>query len=598
MPQYDAPLADIRFAVHDLVGLSRINALPGYEDAQPDLVDQIFDEAARFANEVLAPLNPLGDRQGCAFENGVVRMPPGFVDAYRQFVDGGWNGMHFPVEVEGQGLPRLVSTAVSEIWHAANMAFGLCPMLTQGAAEVVAAYGSDALKAEYLPSMVSGRFTGTMNLTEPQAGSDLGRLRTRAVPDGDHYRITGQKIYITYGEHDLSENIIHMVLARTPDAPPGVRGISLFLVPKYLDDGDGKARRLNDVRCVSIEHKLGINASPTAVLSYGDNGGAIGFLLGEENRGLEEMFRMMNSARLAVGLEGVGIADRAFQRARAFAHDRVQGRRLGGDDPSPVAIIHHPDVQRMLLSMKAQTEAARALAYYVAGMIDIAERSPDDAERHRADAVVDLLTPVVKGWSTDVGIEVADTGIQVFGGMGYVEESGAPQHLRDARIAAIYEGTNGIQAMDLVGRKIARDNGAAMASFIATLRETGAGQASESDESAGAIQQRLNRAIDDLERSTDWIVRTFADDPRRVAAGAVDYMHLTGIVAGGWLMGRAAQIARDRLAAGEGDPAYLRAKLITARFFADTELACSASLYERIISTGGALDELDVDAGI
>jgi alkylation response protein AidB-like acyl-CoA dehydrogenase len=598
MTSYAAPLADMRFVIQELAELSSVTALPDCAEVTPDLVDAILEEAGRFGAEVLAPLNVIGDRQGCTFENGVVRTPDGVIDAYNQFVEGGWNSVPFDPEYGGQGLPALVSMAVSEVWTAANMAFGLCPMLTQAAAELLHAQGSAWIKATYLPKMVSGEWTGTMNLTEPQAGSDLGRVRARAVPDGDHYRISGQKIFITYGEHDLADNIVHMVLARLPDAPPGVKGISLFLVPKFLVNDDGSLGARNDARCVSIEHKLGINASPTAVMSFGDDDGAIGYLVGEENRGLEHMFLMMNNARLAVGLEGVGIAERAYQQARDYARERVQSALIGGDDPSPVTIVHHPDVQRMLMTMKSQTEAARALAYYVAASLDIARRHPDPEIRSDRQSLADLLTPVVKAWCSDIGIEVANIGIQVHGGMGYIEESGAPQHLRDARIAAIYEGTNGIQANDLVGRKVARDRGAAATAFIAKVRRLDHDLGEVKGEDVAAIRAHLRRAVQDLAEATDWLLETFAGNPRRVAAGAAHYLKLTGIVAGGWLMAKAAMIAERRLAAGDGDPAFLRAKLISARFFADNFLTQSGALKTMFTEGAAALQTLDPERSL
>lgn len=593
--KYTAPLDDMRFVIHELADFSAVRSSPGLEEVSEELVDAILDEAGKFSSQVLAPINPAGDRQGCTFENGVVRTAEGFGDAYAQFVENGWHTLPFEPEYGGQGLPLLVSTAVSEMWTAANMAFSLCPMLTQAGAELLSAHGSEDMKSVYLAKMVSGEWTGTMNLTEPQAGSDLARIRTRAVPEGDHYRITGQKIFITYGEHDLAENIIHMVLARTPDAPPGVKGISLFLVPKFLVNEDGGPGPRNDARCVSIEHKLGINGSPTAVMSFGDDGGAIGYLVGEENRGLDLMFMMMNNARLAVGLEGVGIADRAYQRARDFAMERVQGRMIGSSDPSPVTIIHHPNVQRMLLSMKCQTEAARALTYFAAANLDLGRLHPDaeTAARHRA--LVDLLTPVVKAWSTDIGIEVANTGIQVHGGMGYIEESGAPQHLRDARIAAIYEGTNEIQAIDLVGRKVARENGATATAFIATIRRLDSELAQVPGEDVAAIRDRLRRAVQDFADSTDWLLKTYPEDPRRVTAGATLYLRLLGIVAGGWLMAKAAAVAERRLAAGDGDPGFLRAKLVSARFFADNYLAQTDGLRDMFVTGWTAIGAVDME---
>ena len=595
MSHYSAPLEDMRFVINELADLEAIGALPGCAEATPDLVDAVLEEAARFAAEVLAPLNRSGDVAGCVFENGVVRMPDGFRDAYAQFIEGGWNGVPCDPEFGGQGLPWLVSTAVSEIWDAANLSFSLCPMLTLGAVDLIGAHGSKAQKALYLPKLVAGEWNGTMNLTEPQAGSDLAALRTRAVKDGDAWRITGQKVFITFGEHDLTENIVHMVLARTPDAPPGNGGVSLFVVPKFLVDADGSLGARNDLRCVSIEHKLGIHASPTALMSFGDYEGAVGTIVGEENRGLEYMFTMMNNARLAVGLEGVAVAERAYQQARDYARERVQGRALGSTDSEPVTIVHHPDVRRMLLSMKSQAEATRALAYYVAAGIDVARRHPDDDVRRQRRMLVDLLTPVVKAWSSDTGIEVASTGIQVHGGVGYIEETGAAQHLRDARIAAIYEGTNGIQAADLVGRKVGREGGVAVKALIAAMRATDGELAGCDGADTAAIRGRLREAVDALEAATDWLVETFPDDPRPVAAGAVHYLRLVGIVAGGWLMARAAAIAEAKLAAGVGSAPFLGAKIASARFFADQLLVQSAALASTFTEGAASVLSMDID---
>ena len=593
MAAYRAPASDMRFVINELAGFESVRALIEDEDLTGDLVDAILNEADKFASEVLGPLNVVGDREGCVLENGIVRTPTGFREAYSRFVEGGWNGIHFSPEHGGQGLPRLVSTAVAEMWTGANMAFGLCPMLTQAAADALARHGSESLKAAYLPKLVSGEWTGTMNLTEPQAGSDLARVRTRAVPDGNGaYRITGQKIFITFGDHDLTENIIHMVLARLPDAPDGVHGLSLFLIPKVLIREDGSLGQRNDLRVVSLEHKLGINGSPTAVMSYGDNEGALGFLVGEENRGLELMFTMMNAARLAVGLEGIGIAERAYQDAKAYALERVQGRPVGNEDPSPVPIAHHPDVQRMLMSMKSQTEAGRALAYAVAADADIAERHPDPEVSRRHLRRVDLLTPVVKAWSTDVGIEVASTAIQVYGGMGYIEESGVPQHLRDARIAAIYEGTNGIQAADLASRKVARDGGAAAGELIAELRAVEA-ELAAGGERLAPMHRRLSVGLDDLAAATGWLVQTFPAHPRRVAAVAAHYLRLMGIVAGGGLMAKAALQAARHLDAGEGDRGFWQAKLRSARFFAEVYVSRSGALRLLVTDGWGALEALD-----
>jgi alkylation response protein AidB-like acyl-CoA dehydrogenase len=579
--------------MREVADLQAVRELPGYQEATDDVVDAVLEEAGRLGAEVLAPLNACGDRQGCVFENGAVRVPDGFVDAYRRFVEGGWNGLAFPTDYGGQGLPCLLATAVGEIWNAANMAFAICPLLTQSAAELLLQHGDARMRAVYLPKLISGEWTGTMLLTEAQAGSDLAGVRTKAVPDGEHFRISGQKIFISYGEHDLAPNIIHAVLARTPSAPDGMRGLSLFLVPKFLPKEGGRLGTRNDLRCVSIEHKLGINASPTTLMSFGDDRGAVGFLIGEENRGLDLMFTMMNNARLAVGLEGVGIADRAFQQARGYAFERIQGRRLGGTDPDAVAIVHHPDVQRMLLTMKSQTEAARALAYYTAATLDAARRHPDEETRCRRQRLVDLLTPVVKAWCTDVGIDVADTAIQVHGGIGYIEESGVPQLLRDARIAAIYEGTNGIQAMDLVGRKVAGDDGWAVRELVATIFSADTELAAIGDADVQAIRPRLRGAAADLAAATDWLLATYPRDPRRVAAGAVLYLRLLGNVTAGWLMTTAASRAAARLARSGDEGRFLSVKLKSARYFADTRLAECGSLRAKFIAAGDALETLD-----
>lgn len=589
MADYRAPLDDIRFVIREIADLPDILALPGWEELDQDTVDAVLEEAGRFGAEVLAPLNVAGDK-GCTFENGAVRAPDGFVDAWRQFVDGGWNGLAFSPDAGGQGLPCVLSTAVSEIWSGANMAFGLCPMLTEAAAELLAHHGDEHLRASYLPNLVSGEWTGTMLLTEPQAGSDLGRVRTRARPDGDHWRLSGQKIFITFGEHDMAPNIIHLVLARTPDAPEGVKGLSLFLVPKFLPADDGTPGARNDVRCVSIEHKLGIRGSPTAVLALGDSDGAIGYLVGSENRGLDLMFVMMNHARMAVGLEGVGIADRAYQEARAYALDRVQGRKLGSPDPQAAAIAWHPDVQRMLLSMKATSEGARALAYFTAAAVDRAERHPDADVRARQQRVVGLLTPVVKAWCSDVGIEVADTAIQVHGGTGYIEESGVPQFLRDARIASIYEGTNGIQALDLVGRKVAGDGGTAVQELLEEIEAFAQADADDAP-AAALIRQRLATAAVELGEASRWLVENFRAQPAQVAAGAVFYLRLLGDVTAGWLLAKAA--SRAASANGAVAPGFAEAKLRTARWFADTRLAEAASLRARFTAVGEALQGFD-----
>jgi alkylation response protein AidB-like acyl-CoA dehydrogenase len=590
---YAAPLAEMRFVLEEVAGLDELAQLPGYEAATPDLVEAILGEAAKLAGNELAPLNRPADRAGSVLENGVVRTPPGFREAYAKYVEGGWNGLAFDPEHGGQGLPLALAIPVAEMWNSACMSFALCPLLTVGAVELLQAHGSVEQKQRYLAKLVTGEWTGTMNLTEPQAGSDLGALRTRAVPAqdtrwGEHYRLTGQKIFITYGDHDLAPNIVHMVLARTPQAPPGSRGISLFLVPKFLPDAEGGVGSRNDVRTLSLEHKLGIHASPTCVLAYGEDEGAIGWRVGEENRGLEYMFTMMNAARLNVGLQGVAIAERAYQQARDFARIRVQGRPLGAPPQAEApAIIHHPDVRRMLLWMRAGTESMRALAYYAAAMIDRGRRHPETAARQAAQRRADLLIPVVKAWCTDLGIAVASTGIQVHGGMGYVEETGAAQHLRDARIAPIYEGTNGIQANDLVGRKLARDRGEAAAVLIAEMRTTVA--ALEQARSAGlaAIAGPLKEGIAVLETATLYLVEA---EPALAAAGSVPYLQLLGTVCAGWLITRLALAAERRGEANGGNAAFLAAKRFTTRFYAEHFLALAPSYLCGVVGGATVLD--------
>jgi len=583
---YTAPIADMRFALEEIAGIGEIARLPHCEQASPDLVDAVLEEAAKLAAGVLAPLNHIGDQQGSRLENGVVRTPEGFKEAYRQYVEGGWNALPFDPEHGGQGLPMVLATAVLEMWNAANMGFALCPLLNVGAVEALTAHGTDEQKRLYLPKLISGEWTGTMNLTEPQAGSDVGALRTRAVPDGAHYRITGQKIFITYGEHDMAENIVHLVLARLPDAPPGTRGISLFLVPKFVVNGDGSVGARNDVRCVSLEHKLGIHASPTCVLAFGDNGGAVGYLVGEENRGMECMFTMMNNARLNVGLQGVAIAERAYQHARDFARQRVQGRPVTAKAAGTYPIIHHPDVRRMLLLMRAQSEAMRALAYYTAGAIDRARHHPDAERRAQQQRRVDLLIPVVKAWCTDLGVEIASIGVQIHGGMGFIEETGAAQHLRDARIAPIYEGTNGIQANDLVGRKLLRDRGAAATELLADMRTIDRRLEAAPGEDIAGIRPALALAIDALGEATSWMVETGAADLPHALAGSASYLKLMGIVTGGALLAQGALAAEARVKTGTGDVAFNKAKLMTARFFAEHVLATAPGLVPAI--TGGA----------
>ncbi len=595
MSQYRAPLAEMQFVMTELAGLEDVARLPGYEDASLDTVAAILEEAGKFAADVLDPLNPVGDREGVELAgDGGVRTPSGFRDAYRQFCELGWNGLAKDPEFGGQGMPHLVAAAVDEMWNAANMAFELCPMLTSGAIEAIERNGSDVLKRKYLHRMVSGEWTGTMNLTEPQAGSDLAAIRTKAVPQGDgSYKLYGSKIFITYGEHDYTDNIVHLVLARTPDAPPGTRGISLFVVPKHLVNADGSLGARNDVRCVSLEHKLGIHASPTAVLAFGDQGGAVGDIVGEENRGLEYMFVMMNQARFGVGMQGVGIAERSYQRAATYARERVQGRIAGAaKDVAATGIIGHPDVRRMLMTMRASIEAARALAYVTAAALDRAHRHPDTETRGRELAFAELMIPIVKGWSTEMAQQVASTGVQVHGGMGYIEETGAAQYLRDARIATIYEGTTGIQANDLIGRKIIRDRGQALAAAIATMRDVHRALEVAGGECA-VIGGRLRAGVDALESAGRWIVARFNDVPRAVLAGAVPFLELAGIVCGGAQLGRAALVAATKLDTGDGDAGFLRAKLSTARHFADHCLTRAAGLQETV--TAGAQSVLALD---
>ena len=583
MSEYKAPLRDMQFVLTELAGLADVAKLPGCEEVNAELVNQVLEEAGKFASGVLSPLNKPADEEGSKWNSGAVTTPKGFREAYRQFVEGGWNGLQLPSEYGGQGLPRIVSTPVIEMWKSANLSFSLCPMLTAGAVEALLLRGSAPLKETYLKKMVAGTWTGTMNLTEPQAGSDLALVKTRAVRQADgSYRLHGQKIFITYGEHDLAENIVHMVLARTPDAPEGVKGISLFVVPKFFVNEDGSLGTRNDVKCASIEHKLGIHASPTAVMIYGEKEGAAGHLVGEENRGLEYMFIMMNAARFAVGLEGLSISERAYQQALAYAKERIQSRDLAGGGKA-VPIIRHPDVRRMLMAMKSQTEAMRALAYVVAAAMDKAQRHPDKEERSRAQAFVDFMIPVVKGWSTETGIEVASTGIQVHGGMGFIEETGAAQHLRDARITTIYEGTTGIQANDLIGRKIARDGGAMAQAVIKLMRSTEGDLGKAGGEDLRAIQASLSAGIGAASECVDWIVASYGADIKAVHAGSVPFLKLLGIVSGGWQMARAALVAHKRLAEGKGEKPFYEAKIKTARFYADHVLAHAPALRNVVV---------------
>jgi alkylation response protein AidB-like acyl-CoA dehydrogenase len=592
---YNAPLKDMMFVINELANLSEIHQLPGCEDATPDTVEAVLEENAKFCGEVVAPLNHPGDKEPSYWHDGQVTTSKGFKEAFRSFADGGWQGVQHPAEFGGQGLPKLVGTPCIEMLNSANIAFALVGLLTDGAIEALLTAGSDEQKTRYIEPLITGKWTGTMNLTEPQAGSDLAAVRTRAVPQGDGtYKIFGTKIFITYGEHDMAENIIHLVLARTPDAPPGVKGISLFIVPKFMVGDDGSLGERNDVHCVSIEHKLGIKASPTAVLQFGDHGGAIGTLVGEENRGLEYMFIMMNAARFGVGMQGIGLAERAYQQAVAFAKERVQSRAVEGS-AGPVAIINHPDVRRMLMSMRAQTEAARALAYVGAGLSDLAHSHPDEAVRKANLATYEYLVPVIKGWSTEMSENVARDGVQVHGGMGFIEETGAAQHYRDAKILTIYEGTTAIQANDLVGRKTVRDGGAVAKAILAQVRATEGQLADAQDADLAAIRTQLAAGSAALEAVVDYVVANTKSDPRAVFAGSVVYLKLAGIVLGGWQMARAALVARQKLDAGTGDAAFYRAKICTARFFADHILSQADGLRHAIVAGSAGVLALDVE---
>ena len=593
MKDYTAPLADMRFILREIAPLSEVNELPGCGDVTPEVADAILIEAGKFATGVLSPLNQVGDREGARWKDGEVTTAPGWRDAYAAYTEAGWNALSCDVAHGGQGAPRLVSALVEEIWNGANVSFTLCPMLTHGAIEALELTGSEAQKSTYLPKLISGEWAGTMLLTEPQAGSDLAAVRTRGVPRGDGtYLLEGQKIFITYGEHDLTSNIVHLVLGRTPDAPPGVKGISLFVVPKFLVNPDGSLGERNDVRCVSLEHKLGIHASPTAVLALGDRGACVGWLVGQENRGIEYMFIMMNAARYAVGLQGIGLSELAYQQALWYARERVQGSELGSKSREGVAIIRHPDVRRMLLLMKSQTEAMRAVASVTAAAVDTARCHPDADRRAASQAFVDLMIPIVKGCSTENSVDIASLGIQVFGGMGYAEETGAAQIFRDARITPIYEGTTGVQAADLMGRKVARDGGATIRRVIADMRKVQAELEAAGSPETSAIAGRLRDGIAALDAAVDFVLSTYSRDIRRASVGAVPFLMLFGIVAGGWQMARSALVAHRHVAAGRGD-GFLRAKLATARFYSDHVLTRAGGLSQQVV--GGAEGALSIE---
>jgi alkylation response protein AidB-like acyl-CoA dehydrogenase len=591
---YVAPIAEQRFVLETIADMGQLAGLPAFEAATPDLVEAILTEAGKLSAGVFAPLNRVGDVQKAQWQDGVVSLPPGFRDAYQQYVAGGWGSLNADPAHGGQGLPFVLATAVMEQLQAANMAFSLCMMLTAGAIEALQAHASEEQKERYLAKLITGEWTGTMNLTEPQAGSDVGALRSKAEPQPDgSYRIKGQKIYITWGEHDCADNIIHLVLARTPDAPPGTRGISLFIVPKFLVNADGSLGARNDVRCVSIEHKLGIHASPTCTLSFGDNDGCIGYLVGAENAGMRAMFTMMNHARINVGLQGVAIAERAYQHALWFAKERVQSARFGGPGKAPVRIIEHTDVRRMLMTLKATTEAIRALTYLNAAAVDRAHAETADDARAAASGLADLLTPVTKAYATDMGVDLSTLAVQVFGGMGFVEETGAAQHMRDARITTIYEGTNGIQAIDLVGRKLPMDGGAHWKRLFAEMRAFI--KALPRDGDTGALKPYLEDALEALNTATVWIVGNSGDALDDSAAAATPYLRMFGQVMGAYLLAKQAVVAQGRLASGEGDPAFLKAKLTTARFFCEQILPQATALLGPITRGADLLRALDED---
>ena len=561
MTDYTPPLKDMLFNIHELSGLKRVLQLERFSDFDTDVVDQVVEEASKFAAEVLSPINIPGDQVGCKHvDNGVVAAP-GFADAYEQFVDNGWQSLDVSPEYDGMGMPGVAGVAAAESWHSACLSFALCPMLTSGAISAIEAHGSEELRNTYLPKLASGAWTGTMNLTEPQAGSDLAVVTTKAVPEGDHYRVSGSKIFITWGDQEFSENIIHLVLARLPDAPEGVRGISLFLVPKFLLNDDGSIGERNDIYVPGIEHKLGIHASPTCVMAFGENEGAVGYLVGEENKGLAGMFTMMNQARIDVGVQGLAISERAYQLARSYALDRKQGKAPGVKGSA--TIIHHPDVRRMLLVMKSQIEAMRAAAYYTAGTRDLTDHSDDEAEQSAAENRLDLLTPVIKAWMTEIAQELTSLGVQVQGGMGFVEETGAAQHMRDARVLPIYEGTTGIQALDFVGRKIMADEGRNIGALLAEMTALDAELAG--DERLTEIRAALAEGVQQLQSATTWLLEQGPLDPNTAGSASVNMLMLTGIVVGGWQIALAA-LAITKGAASD-DIAFADAKLVTARFY-------------------------------
>ncbi|MEY3285389.1 MAG: hypothetical protein RL500_119 [Pseudomonadota bacterium] len=593
---YRAPVKDMMFAMTELAQLDTVAQLPGFEDAGPDTAAAVLEECARLNEGVIAPLNWEGDKAPSFLKDGSVTTTAGFKDAFRQFAEGGWQGLQHPTAYGGQGLPKTIGAACGEILNSANLSFALCPLLTDGAIEALLTAGTPEQQATYIPKMVDGTWTGTMNLTEPQAGSDLSLVRTRAEPQPDgSYKIFGTKIYITYGEHDMAENIVHLVLARVQGAPEGVKGISLFIVPKFMVNADGSLGARNDVHCVSIEHKLGIKASPTAVLQYGDNGGAIGYLVGQENRGLEYMFIMMNAARFAVGVQGIAISERAYQKAVQYARDRVQSRPVDGSLNTAAPIIHHPDVKRMLLTMRAVTEGCRSMALVAAAAYDAAHAHPDAAVRAQNQAFYEFMVPLVKGYSTEMSLEVTSMGVQVHGGMGFIEETGAAQYYRDAKILTIYEGTTAIQANDLVGRKTARDGGAGARGVAAQIEATERELAACSSVNARAMLVRLAAARKAFVDVVDFVVAQSKGNPNAVFAGSVPYLMLAGNLMAGWQMARSLVVAESKLAAGE-DAEFMKAKIATCRVYADHVLSRAPGLRDAIVEGSEGVTSMALEA--
>lgn len=594
---YVAPVTDLLFCMQSLAHLDDIAKLPGFEDAGIETAQAVLEECAKFNEGVLAPLNHEGDKNPSSWREGVVTTTPGFKAAFEQFAAGGWQGLQHPPEFGGQGLPKTIGAACIEMINSANMSFALCPLLTDGAIEALLTAGSPEQQATYLPKMIEGRWTGTMNLTEPQAGSDLALVRTRAEPQPDgRYKLFGTKIFITYGEHDLAENIVHLVLARIVGAPEGVKGISLFIVPKFLVGADGSVGERNDVHCVSIEHKLGIKASPTAVLQFGDHGGAWGELVGQENRGLETMFIMMNAARYAVGVQGIAVAERAYQKAAAYARDRIQSRPVDGSLPSSGPIIHHPDVRRMLMTMRALTEGCRAMAITAAAAFDAAHRHPDAETRKENQTFYEFMVPLVKGYSTEMSLEVTSLGVQVHGGMGFIEETGAAQYYRDAKILTIYEGTTAIQANDLVGRKTARDGGKTALGLAAHIEVTEASLRASGTPTALAIARRLSAAREAYQDVVQFIAASSKSDPNAAYSGSVPYLMLAGNLMAGWQLARAALAAEQQLGAGSGDAQFLQAKLATARFYAEHILVRAPGLRDAVVEGAQSVVALELES--